>query len=189
MSVRVDELVVVSPSGRSLATMAEEDLVVIDSGGSVVDGWLAPTSETPLHLAIYAATDAGAIAHVHATASTALSCVQESRGGDALPALHYNVVNLGGPIRVAPYALYGSDELAANVVGALRGGRAAALMANHGSLAYGDTIEQACDRIELVEWLSELDIRAHSVGTPQVLGEEQLREVSEKINSTGYGRR
>ena len=203
LSVRVDELIVVSPSGRSLATLVEDDLVVIDSDGTLVDGLLTPTSETPLHLAIYGATDAIAIAHVHALDSTALSCVQASRGTaqeepvagrhqtgtDTLPALHYTTVSLGGSVRVARYALYGTDELAANVVHAMRDGRVAALMANHGSIAYGDTIEQACDRLELLEWLCQLDARAHAIGAPTPLTAEQLQTVENKLQRTGYGQR
>ena len=149
-----------------------------------------PTSEAPLHLAVYDATDAVAIAHTHATASAAISCVESE-----LPALHYMCVELGGPVPVAPYATYGSEALAQSVVGALRRGRFAALMANHGSISYGvgepqAGLDQACERLRMVEWLCQLHINAHLIGTPTVLTAEQLddvRSTTARLRADGGG--
>ena len=169
LSMKVGEQILVSGSGTQLDHLTSDDLVLIDAGGGVIDGAAQPTSETPLHLAVYAATDATAIAHTHATASAAISCVESE-----LPSLHYLCVQLGGPVPVAPYATYGSDELAASVVTALGAERFGALMANHGSITYGTgdapaALAQACERLRVLEWLCELHIQAHQIGVPQVL--------------------
>ena len=169
LSCRVGDHVLVTPSGLPIAGLQPAQLVVLALGGSVVEGDLVPTSETPLHLAMYRATDAGAIAHAHAVHSAAVASVCT-----AVPPLHYNCVLLGGPLLVAPYATYGSDELAANVVTTLGSGRTAALMANHGSIAYGADIGSACDRLELVEWLCQHYCQAVALGTPRPLSDDEL---------------
>lgn len=181
VSVRSGDLVAVTPTGAKLAEMTAEDVSVVDSAGNLVDGDLAPTSELGLHLGVYAATGAGAVAHAHAMASTTVACVRSE-----LPCVHYTALGLGGPIRVAPYATYGSPELAANVVAALEG-RSAALMQNHGSVAYGGSLAEAVERLELLEWLAELYTRCLAVGDPRILGEAELLDVVRVARESGYG--
>jgi L-fuculose-phosphate aldolase len=181
LSTRADEHIVVTPMGGVLGELTPEMMSVVDPKGTRLDGDLAPTSELPLHLLIYGTTDAQGVAHVHAPASTAVACTH-----DELPAVHYTILELGGAIRVAPYATFGSDELAANVTSALRG-RVAALMENHGSVAYGKDIAQACSRIDLLEWHAELYVRCLAVGTPRVLSGGQLEAVVMAALDKGYG--
>ncbi len=181
ISARRDDLVAVTPTGADLATVTAEMVTVIDLDGQIVDGELAPTSEVPLHTGIYAATPALAITHAHAMASTALSCCH-----DELPPLHYSSLSLGGAPRTAPYATFGSKKLADNVVKALEG-RNAAMMQNHGSIAYGATMDQAVERLELLEWLAELYWRASSLGTPRVLTDKDFEAVIMQAISGGYG--
>jgi L-fuculose-phosphate aldolase len=156
-------------------------ITVIDLTGQVVDGDLAPTSEVPLHTGIYAATNAVAITHAHAMASTALSCCH-----DELPALHYSCLELGGVPRTAAYATFGSQELADNVIEALKG-RNAAMMQNHGSVAYGPNMDQAIHSLELLEWLAELYWRASSMGTPHVLTDKDFEDIIMSAIEHGYG--
>lgn len=181
ISARRDDLVAVTPTGADLATVTAEMVTVIDLDGQIVDGELAPTSEVPLHTGIYAATNALAVTHAHAMASTALSCCHEE-----LPPLHYSCLSLGGAPRTAPYATFGSKELADNVVEALKG-RNAAMMQNHGSVAYGSTMKEAVERLELLEWLAELYWRASSMGTPRVLTDKDFEAVIMQAISGGYG--
>jgi L-fuculose-phosphate aldolase len=181
ISARRDDFVAVTPTGADLGTVTAEMVTVIDLDGQIVDGELAPTSEVPLHTGIYAATPALAITHAHAMASTALSCCH-----DELPPLHYSCLSLGGAPRTAPYATFGSKELADNVVKALEG-RNAAMMQNHGSIAYGATMDQAVERLELLEWLAELYWRASSLGTPRVLTDKDFEAVIMQAISGGYG--
>ncbi len=181
ISARNGDLVAVTPTGADLGTVTAEMVTVIDLDGTVVDGELAPTSEVPLHTGIYAATNALAVTHAHAMASTALSCCH-----DELPPLHYSCLGLGGAPRTAPYATFGSEELAQNVIDALKG-RNAAMMQNHGSVAYGSTMKEAIERIELLEWLAELYWRASSLGTPRVLTDKDFEDIIVSAMSGGYG--
>jgi len=173
VSARHGDLIAVTPTGSDLAKVTAEMVTIIDLDGAVVDGDLPPTSEVPLHTGIYAATNALAVAHAHAMASTALSCCF-----DELPAVHYSCLVLGGSPRTAPYATFGSRELAANVIEALNG-RNAAMMQNHGSVAYGSTMDEAVERLELLEWLAELYWRASSLGTPHLLTDEDFEHIFE----------
>lgn len=181
MSLRRGDLIAVTPTGARLEDLTPELVCVVDTAGNVVDGDLAPTSELRLHLSIIAATGATAIAHAHAMASTAVACTY-----DELPCLHYSALALGGAIRVAPYATYGTPELAANVTAALVD-RSAALMANHGSVAYGSTLAEAVERLELVEWLAELYTRSLAAGNPRILGEAELLDVVRVATESNYG--
>lgn len=182
LSIRSGDLVVVSPTGLDIGAMAPEDLAVVDLDGTWVEGRLKPTSEVPLHLALYRATGAGAIAHTHAVTSAAVSCTCTE-----LPPIHYNCLQLGGPVRVAPYATYGSVQLAEHVVEAVAGGRNAALMANHGSIAFGDTMAKACDRLELLEWLCEHYAASVALGTPRPLTQAELDDVVVAFLTDSYG--
>ncbi|HLX89262.1 MAG TPA: class II aldolase/adducin family protein [Acidimicrobiales bacterium] len=182
ISARQGDLVAVTPTGADLATVTPEMITVIDMDGNIVDGDLAPTSEVPLHTGIYKATNGLAVTHAHAMASTAVSCCH-----DELPALHYSCLELGGVPRTAPYARFGSQELADNVTEALKGGRNAAMMQNHGSVAYGSTMEQAIHRLELLEWLAELFWRASSMGTPKVLTDKDFEDIIMAAIEHGYG--
>ncbi|NMD45549.1 MAG: class II aldolase/adducin family protein, partial [Propionibacterium sp.] len=105
VSVRVGDRVAISPSGVPYESMTAADVVVTDLDGNIVDGTLKPSSELPLHLAVYASTPAGAITHNHAPASTALGLVV-----DEIPASHYYSALFGGSVRVAPFALFGTDQ-------------------------------------------------------------------------------
>lgn len=181
VSARKGDLVAVTPTGSNLATVTAEMITVINLDGEVVDGHLAPTSEVPLHTAIYLATNALAVTHAHAMASTAVSCCH-----DELPPLHYNCLLLGGAPRTAAYATFGTQELAENVVEALQG-RNAALMQNHGSVAYGSTMDDAVERLELLEWMAELFWRASSLGTPRVLTDKDFEAVIMQGITGRYG--
>jgi L-fuculose-phosphate aldolase len=134
------DLVAVTATGVVLAECRPEDVTVVDRTGSIVEGELAPTSEIDLHLAVLATSGAGAVVHTHAPHATAIGCVR-----DSLPVLHYQQILLGGEIRVAPYATFGTPELADHVVAALRD-RSAALMANHGAVAHGATLSKDVDK-------------------------------------------
>ena len=114
ISARVDAGVLITPSGRDADTTMPADLCLVDVDGFQVDGAFRPSSELPMHLAVYHRTDAAAVVHTHSPYATALSVVL-----DELPAVHYTINGLGGPVRVAPYATFGSPELAEHITGAL----------------------------------------------------------------------
>jgi L-fuculose-phosphate aldolase len=105
---------------------------------------------------------------------------------DELPCVHYEMLLLGGSVRVARYATFGSPELHAAVLDALEG-RAAALMANHGTLAFGGDVAGAVRATEVLEWAATVWWRAKAVGEPRVLGEAELQAVLEAVAARGYG--
>jgi L-fuculose-phosphate aldolase len=148
--------------------------------GAAVEAPLAPTSELPLHLAIYAARpEAGAIVHTHSPAATALSALV-----DEVPPVHYYVAMFGGPVLVAPYARYGTEELARNVVRALHD-RTGCLMGNHGAVTVGPDLVTAHDKSLYLEWLCDVYLRASSAGTPRLLSPAEIAAVAAKL--AGYG--
>ncbi|WP_435770336.1 class II aldolase/adducin family protein [Nocardioides sp. SYSU DS0651] len=181
VSARAGDLVAVTATGVALGSCSAQEVTVVDLAGRVVEGDLAPTSELSLHLGVYADGPAGAVVHTHAPYATALACVL-----DTLPVLHYQQLALGGEVRVAPYATFGTAELAGHVRAALDG-RSAALLANHGSVALGGSLDQAVDNALLLEWLCQLHHRASALGTPRVLTAEQQADVVRAALERGYG--
>ncbi|MEV6418695.1 class II aldolase/adducin family protein [Streptomyces sp. NPDC051662] len=183
VSVRIGELILVTPSGVPYDQLTSEDTVGVDLAGRQVLGKFIPTSELPLHLAVYRNTSAKAVVHTHAVHATAVSTLVTE-----LPLIHYMAAAHGGPVRVAPYALYGSDELAAQMLHALRD-RNACLLQNHGTVAYGDSLAQAYDRTAQLEWMCRLWLTASALPgrTPTLLTEAQLDEVGQRLK--GYGQR
>ena len=181
VSLRSGDTVAVSPTGAKLAALDPLQVAVVDLEGNQTGGPLAPTSELGLHLGIHAERGDGAVIHTHAPFATALSCVLEE-----LPAVHYEMLRFGGSVRVAPYATFGSRELAAAVHTALEG-RTAALMANHGAVVAAADMDGAIELALLLEWACEVYWRAASLGTPRTLDADDLRAVVEQVAAIGYG--
>ena len=183
ISAREGDLIAITPTGARLDELRAEEVAVVGRGGALVDGPLAPTSELELHLGVVERFGAGAVVHTHAPFATALSCVL-----DELPLVHYEMLMLGGAIRVAPYATFGTPELAAGVLDALEG-RTAALMANHGAVTWGMDLDGALTATEVLEWACSVYWRACQVGTPRVMGEGEQQAFVEAVAQRGYGRR
>ena len=180
VSVREGDLVAVTPSGVRYAALTPELVGVHRLDGAAVEAALAASSELPLHLAIYAARpEAGAVVHTHSPAATALSAL-----ADEVPAVHYYAAMFGGPVLVAPYARYGTDELARNAVRALRD-RTGCLLGNHGAVTVGPDLATAHDKSVYLEWLCDVYLRASSAGTPRLLPPAEIAAVAAKL--TGYG--
>lgn len=181
-SARAQDRVAISPTGADLATLTAEQVAVVDLDGRQHDGELEPTSELDLHLGLYRRFDAGGVVHAHAPYATALACVLE----DELPLIHYGLLALGGPVRVARYATFGTPELAQVTLAALQD-RTAVLMASHGTLAYGGDVDQAVAKTELLEWGCELYWRAAAIGTPRALDDQQRADVLDAVRERRYG--
>lgn len=154
---------------------------VVDLEGRLVAGELEPTSEVELHLGVMRAHGVGALVHTHAPMSTAAACVL-----DELPCVHYAMLDLGGPVPVAPYVTFGTPQLAASVVEALEG-RSATLLSNHGAVTVGETVEAALELSLLLEWAATVYLNAAAAGTPRTLDTRQREEVARAIEARGYG--
>ncbi|MEU2779747.1 class II aldolase/adducin family protein [Streptomyces sp. NPDC007162] len=181
VSVRVGDRVAVTATGAVLAHLTAGQVTVVDLSGEVVAGTLQPTSELDLHLGVYRRFGAGAVVHTHAPMATALSCVL-----DELPCIHYQLLTLGGAVRVAPYATFGTPDLAESVLTALAG-RSAALMANHGSVTIGPTLDKAVENALLLEWACGVYQHAAALGKPRALDEQQQLAVIEAAIARNYG--
>jgi L-fuculose-phosphate aldolase len=179
VSVRSGELIAVSPSGLDYDELTPELVGVHRRDGSPVDAPLRPTTEMPMHLAVYDRTDARAIVHTHSTAATVLSTLV-----DEVPPIHYLIAMFGGPVRVAPYATYGTGELAAGMIEALQG-RTACLLGNHGAVTYGPTLAGAYSQAVYLEWICELYLRASAGGEPRLLPPEEIERVRRKLTTYG----
>jgi L-fuculose-phosphate aldolase len=179
ISVRSADLVAVTPSGVDYDTMTADDIPVVDLSGKVVRGALEPTTELPMHLACYTKHGAGAVVHTHGASATAVSLVC-----DEVPAVHYQLAMFGGSVRVAPYATYGTAELAANMSAALHG-RSGCLLRNHGTVTYGDTVGLAYDRSRQLEWLCQVWLMAKAVGDPILLSQDELDRVVARFSTYG----
>ncbi|HZC73893.1 MAG TPA: class II aldolase/adducin family protein [Jatrophihabitans sp.] len=178
VSVRDGERVLLTPKGCALGELTVDDVAVVNLAGEALAG--SPTSELELHLAVYRHYDAGAIVHTHAPRATAVACVV-----DELPVIHYHLLTMGGAIRVAPFAAFGTPELAAVVTDALAG-RRAALLANHGAVSYATTLAEAVERAVILEWACGVYLDAARLGTPRVLDEQQLAAVRASAVRHGY---
>lgn len=176
--------VAITPSGLSYAIMRAEDVVVVDRDGRVLAGEWQPSSELPIHLAVYVGRpERLGIVHTHSLFATAFAAC-----GRAIPAIHYDIASIGNPIQVAPYATYGTDELARGAL-ATMGDAMAVLLQNHGVLATGASLEKAYVTAQKVEYLAELYYRALQLGSPVILSEDDLEHVRQKAGAYGQPRR
>jgi L-fuculose-phosphate aldolase len=182
VSARFRDGLLITPSGLPYAVMKPDDLVALDLDGTVRGGG-KPSSEWPFHTTIYRARpDAQAVVHTHSPKATALSCARRP-----IPAFHYMIALCGGPdVRCADYATFGTQGLADNAVRALDG-RKAALLANHGVIALGATVEGAHTIAAEVENLAGQYLMLRAAGLdPVVLDEAEMERVAAKF--AGYGK-
>jgi L-fuculose-phosphate aldolase len=184
VSLRHGAGVLITPSGLPYAAMQPGDIVEIDLEGRRTGGSeRKASSEWPFHAAIYKARpDAAAIVHTHSPYATALSCARRD-----IPAFHYMIALAGGSdIRCAPYATFGTQALADNAVAALEG-RRAMLLANHGVIAIGQTLEGAQTLAGEVENMARQYLALLAAGLdPVILDAPEMERVTAQFK--GYGR-
>ncbi len=172
--------IAITPTGVGYPDMQAEQVAVLDTAGRQLDGALRPTSELALHLGIYRQRpDVHAVVHTHSMYATTFAVL-----GEPLPAVHYLIARAGGRVPLAPYARYGTLELAQACVRTLEDGLAV-LLANHGVVAVGPDLAAAMAVAEAVEFVAELAWRARLAGTPNLLTEAQLAEAAEALADYG----
>jgi L-fuculose-phosphate aldolase len=180
LSVRVEDGFLLTPTGMDYDALVPEDLVRVRFDGGH-EGRRLPSSEWQLHRDILAARpEAGAVLHAHSMFCTTLACLR--RG---IPAFHYMVAAAGGSdVRCAPYATFGTQELAQHTLAALEG-RKACLLANHGMVALGKDLAGAFKLAVEVETLAAMYWRALQVGEPVILDDAEMARVLEKFKTYG----
>lgn len=182
VSARFEDGFLVTPTGVAYEALTADDLAFVPLDGGAHVGPLAPSSETPFHLAIYRERpEIGAVVHSHSPHATALACT-----GQGIPAFHYMVAAAGGSvIACAPYATFGTEALSRHAVEALSDGRRACLLANHGQIACGTTLEKALELAREVEMLARQFILAKQAGEPMLLDAAEMARVVEKFRTYG----
>jgi len=180
VSARTDAGFLITPSGLPYDRTQPGDVVLVRSDGSAA-GRRAPSSEWRFHRDIYATrADVSAIVHTHSPFATTLACLD--RG---IPAFHYMVAVAGGSdVRCAPYATFGTQALSDHALRALEG-RRACLLAHHGMIAVGASLDAALALAVEVETLAEMYWRALSIGEPAVLPDDEMAAVVARFTTYG----
>ena len=173
---RDEGLIAISPSGVEYDDMASEDVTVVDADGVTVAGNRKPSSELGFHLSLYGKRpDIMAVVHTHSVYATTMACLNWE-----IPAVHYLVAYSGHKVPLAPYATFGTDELAANVAGAI-GAHNAVLLANHGLVTVGPNLATAFAVAEEIELVARIYYQAKCIGQPVILPEGEMSRVIEKF--------
>lgn len=180
LSIREADSLLITASGCRFDDLSRDDLVETDLSGRWA-GAIRPSSELSFHCAVYRTRpDARAVVHVHSPWATSLACMHRP-----IPAFHYMVAVAGGEdIPCVPYATFGSEELADAVAGGVRH-RNACLMANHGQIALGASMEEALELAEAVENLARCYGQILGIGEPVLLDREQMARVLDRFASYG----
>lgn len=180
ISMRHGDGLLITPTSIPYETLMPEDIVYLSMDGRS-EGRHKPSSEWRFHRDIMAARpDVGGIVHAHPTYCTILAIMNVE-----IPPIHYMMALAGGPnIRVAPYAIFGSEELSTNAVKALEG-REACLLEHHGLIAVGKSLPRAMWMAVEIETLARQYHGCLAIGRPRELTPEQIQDVADKVS--GYG--
>jgi len=175
-----DGRIAITPSTMDYDEMTADDIVIVGADGSPSEGRHRPSSELHLHVAVFAARpEVKAIVHTHSPFATTFGAARRE-----IPAVHYVLALLVAPgrdrLRVAPYATFGTEELARNAAATL-GDDNAVLLANHGAIAVAGSLSSALSRAERVEELAMLAWRADQIGGATLLDGEELDRVSDQM--------
>lgn len=170
----------ITPSGIDYFQMSASDVVVLDLQGNIIDGNRRPSSEVALHRMIYEnRSDITSVVHTHSTYCTVLATNHME-----LPASSYLVAFAGKNVPCAPYAPFGTEELARLTCQAMQG-RKAALMANHGLITGGISIVKAYEVAQQIEFCAKVYVKALSIGKPKILSEKEMEEMILRFQDYG----
>jgi ribulose-5-phosphate 4-epimerase/fuculose-1-phosphate aldolase len=155
LSVRLDDAILITPTGSSLGRLQAERISRVDLHGKHMAGD-PPSKESFLHLAMYAERpSAKAIVHLHCTCAVAISCMVHPNPRDVLPPLTAYYVMRVGRLPLVPYFRPGDRALAEAVRAEAKNHRAV-LLANHGPVVAGKSLDDAVDSAEELEATAEL---------------------------------
>jgi L-fuculose-phosphate aldolase len=173
-------LMAITPSGIEYFEIKPEDIVVLRLDGEIVEGDKQPSSELAMHRIVYSQRqDINALIHVHSRYATTLSCMHWD-----LPAVHYLVALAGKNVRCAPYATFGTEQLAWNALAGMQD-RKAVLLANHGLLVGARHLGTAFTITEQIEFCAEIYYRTRSIGEPNNLPDAEIEILTEEFEHYG----
>ena len=167
----------ITPSGMKYSTLKIKDIVFVSLKGIFDKKKTKPSSEWRFHQDIYVnKKEAKAIVHAHSTCATAVSSHQKN-----IPAFHYMVAVAGGEdLKCTKYATFGTKELSRNILKALKN-RSACLIANHGQVAFGNSLEKTFELAQEIENICHQYINALRIGIPKILSKKEMKIVLGKF--------
>lgn len=180
VSLRHGSGLLITPTGIPYDDLQPEQIVQLDWDGNF-EGDFLPSSEWRFHRDILLArTDLQALVHTHSTNATTVSIL-----GKDIPAIHYLIASAGGnSIRCAPYATFGTQELADHMLVAMEG-RRACLMGHHGMLAGHVSLPRALSLAVTVEELATQYLQCLPFGEPACLSDEEVEDLLVRFRSYG----
>lgn len=191
-------VIAITPSGVEYPDLTPEDIILLDSKGNLypcredygnpgkpcTKTPLKPSSEAGFHIALYQQRhDINAVVHTHSPYATTFACL-----GREIPPVHYLVAFAGKKVPVAPYATFGTQQLADNIVSTI-GNYYAILLANHGLVAVGNSLLNAFNTAEEIEFVARICYQTESIGKPVLLPDDEMDRVIEKFKSYGSGKK
>ena len=181
ISSRVEDGFIITPSGMDYLTTTTKDLVLLDLEGNITQGNKKPSVEYQLHQELYKSRDdIEAVIHTHSTYATAFAVAYQE-----IPAIVEDMVQVvKGAVKIADYALPGTEELALNTVKAM-GSSNAVLLPNHGVVAVGSSLNEALKTSVLVERCAKTYIFSNMIGKPNPLPEAEIKKLKEMYNNYG----
>jgi L-fuculose-phosphate aldolase len=182
LSARLDENhIAISPSGIPYEEIEPEDVPVVQTDGTVVEGDVEPSTELPMHLAVYRERPAvGGVVHTHSPYATTFASL-----GEAIPASHYLLSFTGTEVPVAEYETHATEKLGEAAVDALGESFNATLLRNHGVLAADETLDDAYTVALMVEYCARIHHQARAIGEPEILPDEEIDRLADKLDSYG----
>ena len=182
LSVRDNDLLWITPSGIPFDEVDANNIVGVEIvSGKIVESPARPSSELPLHLAFYRnQPDIGAIVHTHSEYATIFAAL-----GEPIVPVHYQMSLSVYEVNCAPYATYGTDQLAQNALKTMGSHDRAVLLANNGLVTVGSSLTAAYQTALDVEWTARLFYRARSIGNPRVLSPEEITAVRDQFRHYG----
>ncbi len=179
VSVRSGDRVAVSPSGIPYEDVSPDTVPVVDLDGTVLEGELEPSNETPLHTMIYdERPEIGGIVHTHSPYASTFASL-----GEPIPASHYLIAYAGREVPVAGYEPPGTEALGELATEALGTEHNACLLQNHGVIAVGEDGEDAMEVAEMVEFVARIHYQASAIGEPIVMDDEDLDDLVDMFRS------
>ncbi len=173
---RREGLIAISPSGIEYEELEPADVPVTNVAGQTVDGCRKPSSELGFHLSLFRKRpDINAVVHTHSVYATTMACLNWE-----IPAVHYLVAYSGRKVPLAPYATFGTPELAANVAESI-GSHNALLLANHGLVTVGPNLATAFAVAEEIELVARIYYQAQCIGKPVIIPDDEMARVMEKF--------
>ncbi|MFD1600848.1 class II aldolase/adducin family protein [Halobellus rarus] len=182
LSARLDENhIAISPSGIPYEEIDPSDVPIVDTDGNVVEGDVDPSTEVPMHLAVYRERpDVGGVVHTHSPYATTFASL-----GESIPASHYLIAFTGTEVPASEYATHATAALGEAAVDALGESYNATLLRNHGVLTADDSLEDAYNVALMVEYCARIHYQARAIGDPEILPDDEIDRLSGKLDSYG----